>query len=321
MSADKIDKYCTVPLQFIRKHGNSIPFDIYIRLSDSKVVKISNKDCNVQDTVQKYVERGVDRIYAEKEDYLTCLKNFRETFSNKFFDPNIPEEENILDLNAGHEMVRESMQKIGLNEETVKMAKEVTHRSLTIVSARPNIFKFFADFKEKCSEEYIKNTLVSYTALSILDTFDWSSESIKEKMSLACMLRDVTLQTEDFAILKEFEDKNNFDRLPEHILNHPIKTAELFEAEKNKWISQDVCTIIRQHHERPDGTGFPLKITHSKINLLSSVMIVADRFISLMIDAKFDLKKKAEIMASLESTFAKGGMKKAYDGLALILGD
>ncbi|HAZ11749.1 MAG: hypothetical protein A2X86_01010 [Bdellovibrionales bacterium GWA2_49_15] len=321
MKADTLDKFCTVPLQFIRKHGNSIPFDIYLKLSDSKVVKISNKDGDVHDIVQKYVDKGVDLIYAEKQDYLTCIKNFREGFTSKFFDPSIPEEENILDLNAGLEMVRESMKKIGMNDETIRMAKEVTQRSLTIVSARPNIFKFFADFKEKCSEEYVKNTLVSYTTLSLLDTFDWSSESIKEKMSLACMLRDVMLQPKDFALIQEFEKKGKFTDLPEPLFNHPLNTAALFEADKNRWLSQDVCTLIRQHHERQDGSGFPLGLSHSKITPLSCVLIVADHFISLMIDYKFDLKKKAEIMATLESTYTKGGMRKAYDALALILGD
>src|SRR5690606_15220452 len=120
----------------------------------------------------------------------------------------------------------------------------------------------------------------SYTALSLLDTFDWSSEKIKEKMSLAIMVRDVLLWPEQFAQLRDYEKSGRTLALDEEIRNHPTKTAALLEADKNRWFPPEVCTIIQQHHERPDGGGFPAGLKHTKITVLSAIGIVSDDFIT-----------------------------------------
>ena len=47
-----------------------------------------------------------------------------------------------------------------------------------------------------------------------------------------------------------------------------------------------MVTIIREHHERPDGSGFPEQKTWETINELSAVFIVCEDFVQSYLEHK-----------------------------------
>lgn len=83
--------------------------------------------------------------------------------------------------------------------------------------------------------------------------------------------------------------------IPDHILNKPGKlTPEEFEIIKthtqigfeilkqsNRKIMKTAATIAMQHHERWDGTGYPVGLAQEEINLLGRITSVADVFDAL----------------------------------------
>jgi hypothetical protein len=91
-------------------------------------------------------------------------------------------------------------------------------------------------------------------------------------------LHDITLKNHVLAAvdnLAELENKAEMfssEEIQEYKL-HPLKASELSKVMHN--IPPDVDTILLQHHEKPDGKGFPNGITHSKMSPLSTVFIVA----------------------------------------------
>src|SRR6185437_16447632 len=54
---------------------------------------------------------------------------------------------------------------------------------------------------------------------------------------------------------------------------HPAKAAEI--ARQFQEVPPDVDVIVTQHHERPDGAGFPRGIGYAYIAPLAMVFIVA----------------------------------------------
>ena len=51
-------------------------------------------------------------------------------------------------------------------------------------------------------------------------------------------------------------------------------------------IPPDVSVIIEQHHERPDGNGFPNGINFKRISVFSSIFIVAHDFVKYVMNNK-----------------------------------
>jgi HD-GYP domain-containing protein (c-di-GMP phosphodiesterase class II) len=88
---------------------------------------------------------------------------------------------------------------------------------------------------------------------------------------------------------------------------HPVAGVELLQDVEFPW---DVIPMVRSHHERWDGTGYPDRLAGDAIPLNARILCVADVFDALTTDrpyrAGFSKEKTLEIMAQ--------DAGKAFDG-------
>lgn len=107
---------------------------------------------------------------------------------------------------------------------------------------------------------------------------DWGSEQTLEKFILASYLHDLSLG--DNTKLAKISTKEEIEKA-EDLTNEERKLVELHSIasktliENKREIPQDVHTIIEQHHELPNGRGFPNGLDHKRITPLSSIFIVS----------------------------------------------
>ena len=79
-------------------------------------------------------------------------------------------------------------------------------------------------------------------------------------------------------------------------------------------IPPDVDVIISQHHELPDGTGFPRGLNYQRITPLSTVFIVAHDLVRhlMLVDPQtgFSAKDVEEWFLRSQNKFQLGNFKK-----------
>ena len=316
-----IDSFCRIPISIIAKYGEQIPFDVYLRLSDNKVVKISHSEENIVELFNKYRAKGVQDVFASKESYVTFLKHLKDQLSFKLFDPSTTVDEQVDVLSGSYKVIKESFKKLGVSQESIDVAKEVAKSSQKIVHNYPNIFEFYNRYKNNCGSEYMRSILIGFISSCMLDFFDWKTDSIKEKANLAALLRDILLDEQQFEELHQAEATGLHHDLSREIKEHPLQVAAMLEDKKGTtWVAKEVLTIIEQHHELPSGKGFPRGLNHQRINQLSSIHIVADNFIRLMIQEKFNMGARDRILYQLSDKFSGGNFKKAMQSLYQALG-
>lgn len=68
--------------------------------------------------------------------------------------------------------------------------------------------------------------------------------------------------------------ETEFEEMKEHVL----KTKDVLDISK---LDKDVVDIILQHHERPDGEGYPYGLKSDSINKLSKIFSLIDVFDAL----------------------------------------
>ena len=78
-------EYCRVPIETIQRHNGNFPFDVYLRLSDDKLVRVAHANDDVKATVAHYAAKGIKEIYAVKEDYAKFVQMINKELSAKFF--------------------------------------------------------------------------------------------------------------------------------------------------------------------------------------------------------------------------------------------
>jgi hypothetical protein len=310
-------KYCKIPPRLIEKYGKSLPFDVYLKLGPSKIIKISHGDEDIIEIYKKYRIKGVEDVYAPQEQYKKFINYMRKAIKNKFFDESTIDDR-VTTLDSCYGVAKEAFQKIGVTEESIALAQDIAKKSLESLNEQPNIFKFFERFKENCSEEYMYNVILTFTITSMMEFVDWASSAIKEKSVMAVMLRDLILTPEHFEEIKNWDgDRNSLSKMA---LNHPILVADILQQDNKKWVSSEIIQIIQQHHERPHGTGFPAGTKHLQISQLSAIHIVADVFTDKLIQSEFNFKEKDKILSEIENNFYVGTFRKAVDALRDMFG-
>ena len=110
-----------------------------------------------------------------------------------------------------------------------------------------------------------------------------------EKLRIAGMFHDIgKIGTADDILLKsEKLNEEEFDQ----IKLHPIKGAMILSAVS---MFQDVVPIVRHHHERIDGQGYPDGIMGDQIEPFARIIAVADAFDAMMSDRQYRLHLSLE---------------------------
>lgn len=312
------EKYFMINVDIVSKYQEKFPFDLFLKLSNEKMVQISHKNENRTETVNKYISKGVKEFYVIKEEYTSFLKNLKKNMTEKFSNPEKvrPTKDLVEILNSGHHMLKDSFIRMDIGPESIELAREIAESSLKIIQNTPNIFKFFLEFKENCSSEFLINIFVVYTVNCMMETFDWQSESLKTKCALAAFLCDVTLTKEDFKLLSA--NVNDITKLTPKVKNHPFEIADMLGLQIEN-MSFDILNIIRQHHELPNGKGFPRGVDYTKITLLSAIHIVARFFVEAIVANKFNFSSIPNVITESSNRFHQGVFKEAIGALKKIM--
>ena len=96
---------------------------------------------------------------------------------------------------------------------------------------------------------------------------------------------------------------------------HPQDSCRKLMESKSNLFDHEVLSIIEQHHESPDGQGFPKGLSSSQILKLPAFCILASSLMKKLIEEDFNPDKKEKIINELSTKFCKGHFQQAMDAL------
>lgn len=236
--------------------------DIFIRLGQSKYLKLMKQgDTFDLADMEKYtVRKGVEHLFIRKDEIHDFIKKYQaELMSYLERKPEMAIEE-VAKLNDSiYETIQSLGGSVGFTPEVQQMAKTQVQLTMKAMGKSPRLSKLF-DKLESYQGKYIAShsTMTGYLACAIASQMQWGSETTFHKLTLAAFLHDITLSNHDLAAcasLKETEEPKFTDADRKAFKNHTIQAAEVVKQFSE--VPPDVDVIIAQHHERPDGTGFP----------------------------------------------------------------
>ncbi len=286
---------------------------------NGKFVRLNYANDQFVDILQKLQQKNVENVFINQKDCHFILEHISQTLSSKKTVNKEKKAELLEALNSAMENIKNIMSQLGIELETVKLIKVINDRAMSLLSDSPSIFSFVKDFKHNCSDEFLRAILTNYIMSLVVDTFPWSSNELKTKIALAAFTCDVVLNREDFQHLREWQKKGG--ELNEKVRSHP-EVISCMLKEKRSFIPHETITIIEQHHERPNGTGFPHGITSTRFNQLSSIFIVCQQFTEELHDANYIFDKRIQILSDLQVRYDYSScrvFRKALEGLARVV--
>lgn len=130
--------------------------------------------------------------------------------------------------------------------------------------------------------------MLVHALMALAINLEWTTEKTLHKLIYAAYLHDVALAEKPHLTkihtVKQLEAlKNTLDPYDfKLVFEHPNMIATTMAGYTN--IDPDIITILRQHHELPNETGFPAKISFSKIIPMSALFMVAHDLVDYIIE-------------------------------------
>lgn len=256
----------------------------------------------------------INHIYEIALNILTPFKSLRENiqfirYLNKDNFLEMPLEAQILKVAIDfQEMINPDYQNIPKNEalKRIKNKPGALYNPKVIIALEKVLDKFV-----KIGVENQLNFLKSMNiALDYKDHYTLNHSMHTRDMALK-IAKKLMLSRKELDILKLSSELHDIGKIyiKDEILNAPRKLTEFeFEIMKQHpvWSAaffaeipgmDEMIDIVRHHHEKYDGTGYPDKLKGDEIPLLSRIMMIADVFSALTTERVYRLDVKGKRFA------------------------
>jgi putative nucleotidyltransferase with HDIG domain len=229
-------------------------------------------------------------ILGLKKNYIFSVYIFRS----------VSEEEEIISINIKNILVKETDEIINnyvlkfiKKDRNIKEIKKVIMD--TLISDR--VFNLLFSLRALGEDIYRHSVCVAFYSLAIAMEMSMLDTRL-DTLCQAALLHDIGMIRIPKEVLKKTgtlsdEEKQVMQMHPKHSFD--ILQTFGFPAE--------TCTIVIEHHERYDGTGYPNQLTNDKVHTMAKIIAVSDVYDALSSDRPYRPKyKRSETVEYLLGT-------------------
>jgi response regulator RpfG family c-di-GMP phosphodiesterase len=301
--------------------SNLVPCDVYLKLRDGKYIKIiHNNEPFEGRLIQKLILKGATHFFVNRseisqygESVINTLHGLLKTKAHK-----AEELQKSQITNKAIEVLRGNLLKCGFNKVVLKVADDIISLQLEMMTESPEIEQYLNKFQNFRRINTDHTRLVSYVVVSILRELTWDSESTLHKMCTAALLHDISLPD---GLVEKVTNHDNFENLTDDEKNiyfsHPTESSHI--AQHFEAIAIGIEQFILEHHELPNGKGFPRKLNYNNVHPLSCTLHFADLTADLLWKFDFDVDKVREHLMESRQYYQRGFYRKPYDALINVL--
>jgi putative nucleotidyltransferase with HDIG domain len=294
---------------------NKAPCDIYFRLGDRKMLKMVNENDDInEDFFAQMEEKGAKEMFLKKAEFNQFDDVFGDMLNKKLKSAKVSKVEKIQVMGSqlGFDYVHKQMQAIGISDSTAKVAQSTVENTLEVVLKDRNLLSSLKEIlmgKSYISEHSIMAVTIS---TEILRKLGWMGSGNVDKIAMAGLFHDSLIPDDRMARLNRASQLNDLSNDEKQIvLNHAEAAAK--KLEESKFVDQDVFNIVKNHHERPQGEGFPGGLQPQALSNLTCIFILAEELVELLYTYKFDVLKARRCWESDYEFFNIGNFKKPLD--------
>jgi HD-GYP domain-containing protein (c-di-GMP phosphodiesterase class II) len=290
----------------------TIPTDAYVKLSDEKYMKVIQKETMyTQAQIQQLARRKVKELHLYRDQAILLLESSMVeciVFIQKQKEPRELLEIFIRSVS----LIQSYMRILGISVSVTELTSRLIKRIGKIYAEVGDLKKLLKLFPFQKGDIAEKAILTAFFSEFMLDRIDFKAKASKDKLALAAIMCDCTLENEELATIVSLHDQNL--QLFAHdekkqFEEHPIKASELAQLFTK---IPEVDFIIQQHHEMPDGSGFPSGINGQTITTVSAIFIIANNLSTYICKKGLNLENIQSGLNQMRDTHHKHQFRKPF---------
>lgn len=263
--------------------------------------------------------QGVETLCVDKLDRLQIVNQITAELVVRLEDKDLNADEQIQAGASNHELISKKLMSIGINEETIAMARKSMDGLAGNVKKYPKLGTLLQRMlANKAGYLYRHTQIVTYVSLHIVRNIDWGTPEQEDKIAFICFFHDIALENDKQAQIKTKDElrRAEFDNREKNLVEkHAQLAAELVHKYPHAPMGAD--QIIRQHHGVLNGVGYS---DHFGANLspMAIVFIIAEEFTRIIVQSENGPFNGREMIRELKTTFPTARFQKIIDLLETI---
>jgi HD-GYP domain-containing protein (c-di-GMP phosphodiesterase class II) len=313
--------YVRTPAKTFLDSSEPLTFDVYIRQSANRYYKIFNKDERLEaNDINRYIEgKGIEYFYVRRDEATAVVTKQDEALDRLVESDNVDPAVATAAVESALGLVHDLLEQTGFTPEVQALAKKSVTLTLKVLGTKPTL----AEILERLQEGhgmYITShsVMLAEVCCAITTQVGWKSAPSLFKLTLASFLHDLGMQDNHMAKMRTLHEAKSNSRLsPQDVMAfrlHPFKAAEY--ARKFHEIPPDVDTILFQHHEQPDGSGFPRGLFFNQLIPLSCIFIIAHDMLHFFLEMPKSHATIEQFVLTNGSRYQTGVFRKIIKSLA-----
>ena len=280
MSDKTVRSHIDISLSILKRFKRALEFDIYVQRSKTSYTKIFLKGDLVDwSRVAQYEEKGISHFYLTAKDYRIfgiILERFGEQVAEDI-EQFTPEEGREVLKDLAQFTMFELVERCNIDERIVENAGNVVKGCMEVLAKDPKGILTLLTLLS--GQPYILKHSVMVSVFSVLLAKDSGilSDTNLKIVGLGGFLHDIGVGQLSF----DPEDTENLTAEQRREMNrHPELGRQALDRVRG--IRSEVLQIVMQHHEQPNGNGYPNGLRESEIYHPAKIVTIADSFCSLI---------------------------------------
>jgi response regulator RpfG family c-di-GMP phosphodiesterase len=311
-------EYVKIRMSTVLRHG-LLACDLYVKASERKYIKVMREgDVFEAADFAKFEAKQIDYLYSRASDSKQILDRMLAGLNRLTKEkPNPTVQQGIYISTAALEVISDFTRSLGFTPEVQKLTEQNIQLAIQTIRSTREFSQLYAKLMIDPDNFLASHsTVLAYLSCGLASLMKWNSDQTFYKLSIAAFLHDLTLTDElsKLESLSELElSGGDFTVQEKETFSvHPTEAAHLAHTLGEH--AGDIHTIIFQHHERPDGKGFPQGINHEHIQPLSAVFIVAEGIISFRQKVSTE-DSLIHYLSSLDPSFKRGAFRGVIEAI------
>ncbi|MBC99543.1 MAG: hypothetical protein CME63_17495 [Halobacteriovoraceae bacterium] len=292
---------------------DSVPFDVYVELTKTKFIKAISADKKyTQSAIQDFQKRNIRYLYLEKNEHLSFLENSILKISKSLDLKTLEDKKRIQTCIAAVLVIHQYIRDVGISDTIRGLIKKVIEQFPLIVQSYKDLdkilFNFPSEHNDLAEQAVLKGIICEY----ISQHLGWKSDMTRSKFGLAALIHDAFLEREEWSTIT-YRDHPDLDYLSaeqvDNFIEHPKRAAEIARQFTHY---PETDFIIEEHHELPDGNGFPQGLLANKITKISATFILANNFVIQLMLSGISRSSVINITKGFKPIYSIGNFKEPY---------
>lgn len=270
-----------------------IRFNIFVKINEDKYVRILNAGSTFGPAeAAKFKTKGVQNFYVEKENFSQLIEKFKNRVTNDmlFKVPANRTGDALQYSLAVQEVVLGAAKTFGLSPETQQLAMASFEIVKNVSEKIPELSTVFewASFEEE-EYNYSHSLLISLLVADVVRALSIQYPRAAEILAMVACFHDMALENHQV--------KNERRFIKALSLNSPMNRADMLAVKEHtaraieilgEWETcpEDVIKVISEHHERPDGSGFPMGKRWDQLHELTACFIICEDLAQVYLELK-----------------------------------